>query len=139
MQMLWKKSTGAAGVFDAYPIAIMIILAGSLLIFFTTQITYFHRVDRLENYANQILLRMESTNGLTNDDLQEAYTELYQMGFEKESVRFDGTSFASDNIEYGNQLRLRMQVVIPYYDFGLKNSEQRREIIIEKCTLALGA
>lgn len=143
--ILLQKQKGSAGVFDLFPMMILLVLSGCLILFVSAQMDYLHRIGQLEQLASQFILKMESTNGLTGTDCSDLYLELEKLGYSHQQIDLSGTTFRDEQIAYGDSVHLCLKVIVPYRKMSLMSESlamvyqtEGKEVEIRKCTLALG-
>lgn len=141
---IFSKKEGSAGAFNLLPVMLTIFLGAVILINFSVQIRYLSLVNKIENLAGKYMLIMETENGLTLDDRNRLNAELNSIGINIKDIDYTGTTFYDDRISYGDEIYLRMKIGIPYSrvnvekDMNVELKTDKRQVIIEKCALALG-
>lgn len=141
---IFSKKKGSAGAFNLLPVMLTIFLGAIILINFSIQIRYLDMVNKIENLAGRYMLIMETENGLTLDDRNQLNAELSRLGINIKDIDYTGTTFYDDRINYGDEIYLRMKIGVPYSVMSIGNNmktdikDEKRQVVIEKCALALG-
>ncbi len=130
MKSLFKKSNGSSGVFDMFPMILMILVLSCLFVNFAGYIKYFDVLNEVENLAGRYMLIMESTGGLTEEDKITFCQKLEDLGINDEMIDLTGTTYSNANICYGDEIFLKMRIVVPYRTSSM-------EVEIVKCAIAL--
>ncbi|MGN0160506.1 MAG: hypothetical protein ACI4AQ_03870 [Lachnospiraceae bacterium] len=144
-RIILKKQNGTAGIFNFVPMIMTVILCGYLLINSGYYMRYLDFVIRLENLTKKYVLIMETENGLTVQRMSEMYIELNSLGIQSEDIDLTGTTFATENVMYGEEIYLNLKVQIPYNELSLDDNwkknilMKKKEVEMRQCTLALGS
>lgn len=142
-KIILKKEKGMAGVFDFFPALILVFVGACVLIYCGMQAKYLNTVNELENLSRKYALIMETTNGLTTEDLAHFYEELEAIGIPSSDVDFTGTTFWDENVEYGEEIYLNVRARIPcgslriLYNLTKQEETYKKEVNIRKCAIAL--
>lgn len=141
---IWfRKEKGTAGVMDYIPVLILIVFGAWVLIQTGLQLKYLDVLNRLENITGRYMLIMATQNGMTAEELTNFYEELAGLGIDGGDIDMEGTTFWDGNIEYGNEIYLKVRVKVPYSRLFVSENLKyaadtgKKEVSIEKCALAL--
>lgn len=138
-----KKEKGTAGVLDYIPVLILVVFGAWLFIQVGFQLKYLELLNRLENITSKYIMIMVTQNGMTAEELDKFYEELAKAGISGEDIDMEGTTFWDGNVEYGDEIYLKVCLRVPYGKLLVSDNLKhvicsgKKEVSIEKCALAL--
>lgn len=138
-----KKEKGASGVIDYVPVLLLIVFGAWMFLQAGLQLKYLDMLNRLENITGKYILIMETQNGMTVQELEAFYHELSELGIAGEDIDMEGTTFWDGNIQYGDEIYLKVRMKVPYHRLFVSDTMRhivgtdKKEVRIEKCALAL--
>ncbi len=142
-KILIQKEKGAAGVMDFIPVLMLVVFGAWIFIQAGLQLRYLDILNRLENITGKYMMIMVTRNGMTAEELEKFYGELEEIGISGEDIDMEGTTFWDGNIEYGDEIYLKVRLKVPYKRlFILENMKHvigtgKKDVRIEKCGVAL--
>lgn len=143
--ILYQKQPGVAGVFDFVPLVLTIILCGYITIFFGGYLKFLNQVTLLENVTKKYILIMETENGMSQTCMTNLCEEIKSIGVASEDIDLTGTTFQSEGKKYGEEIVLKINVLIPYHTMAVRSdwsrdlTTQKKKVEMMQCTLALGS
>ncbi len=138
-----KKQKGASGVIDYVPVFLLVIFGAWMFLQAGLQLKYLDMLNRLQNITGKYILIMETQNGMTVQELEAFYHELSELGIEGGDIDMEGTTFWDGNIQYGDEIYLKVRMKVPYCRLLVSDtmrhiiSMDKKEVSIVKCGLAL--
>lgn len=143
MRYLLKKEKGSHGTIDFVPVLLVIVFGAYILINCGMKIKYLDTVNKIENLSQKYIMRMSTTKGLTDQDTNSFYDDMQKLGIISSDINLNGTTFHRDNINYGDEVYLVINVKIPYYNLSIHDNFDRhtttvkKNVSINKCMVAL--
>lgn len=140
---LLQKEKGAAGVMDFIPVLMMVVFGAWIFIQAGLQLRYLDILNRLENITGKYMMIMVTRNGMTAEELEKFYGELEEIGISGEDIDMEGTTFWDGNIEYGDEIYLKVRLKVPYKRLFISENMKhviktgKKDVRIEKCGVAL--
>lgn len=140
---LLQKEKGAAGVMDFIPVLMMVVFGAWIFIQAGLQLRYLEMLNRLENITGKYMMIMVTRNGMTAEELEKFYGELEEIGISGEDIDMEGTTFWDGNIEYGDEIYLKVRLKVPYKRLFISENMKhviktgKKDVRIEKCGVAL--
>ncbi len=140
---LIQKEKGAAGVMDFIPVLMMVVFGAWIFIQAGLQLRYLDILNRLENITGKYMMIMVTRNGMTAEELEKFYGELEEIGISDEDIDMEGTTFWDGNIEYGDEIYLKVRLKVPYKRLFISENMKhvietgKKDVRIEKCGVAL--
>lgn len=138
-----KKEKGASGVIDYIPVILLVVFGAWMFLQAGLQLKYLDMLNRLQNIAGKYILIMETQNGMTAQELEAFYHELSELGIADEDINMEGTTFWDGNIQYGDEIYLKVRLKVPYRRLFVSDTMRhiigmdKKEVRIVKCALAL--
>lgn len=102
--MISAKKEGSSGVVDMIPLVIIIAVCGIMFLYFAREAKYLDICNSLNNSMRKTILKMESTRGLTQADMDNLTAEL--EGYGLLDVTYDGTTLYNSNLRPGDEISL---------------------------------
>jgi len=140
---LLQKEKGAAGVMDFIPVLMLVVFGAWIFIQAGLQLRYLEMLNRLENITGKYMMIMVTRNGMTAEELEKFYGELEEIGISGEDIDMEGTTFWDGNIEYGDEIYLKVHLKVPYKRLFISENMKhvietgKKDVRIEKCGVAL--
>lgn len=140
---LLLKEKGAAGVMDFIPVLMLVVFGAWIFIQAGLQLRYLEILNRLENITGKYMMIMVTRNGMTAEELEKFYGELEEIGISGEDIDMEGTTFWDGNIEYGDEIYLKVRLKVPYKRLFISENMKhvietgKKDVRIEKCGVAL--
>ncbi len=140
---LIQKEKGAAGVMDFIPVLMLVVFGAWIFIQAGLQLRYLDILNRLENITGKYMMIMVTRNGMTAEELEKFYGELEEIGISDEDIDMEGTTFWDGNIEYGDEIYLKVRLKVPYKRLFISENMKhvietgKKDVRIEKCGVAL--
>lgn len=137
-----QKEKGTAGVLDYIPVLLLVVFGAWLFIQAGLQLKYLDMLNRLENITSKYIMIMETQNGMTAQELEKFYEELENMGISREETDMEGTTFWDGNVEYGDEIFLKVRLQVPYGRVFVSEDMRhmieigKKEVTFEKCAVA---